>query len=203
MGAFSDLINSALGNTTEGYDEAVKRRQQTGRLTTGGTGYSDKQTRALKFAQDVARGWSAQALGDTMANGTPQAAAAVNAAKVAQSGVEGNSNYNALNSLDAAQRRSEGLQVDEENKIRAEQYENAANLMEGVAGSIQQGVQLGSSGTEAAQASGERWDKTKQTIKDAWSNHKARKSAKNTAKLNEQLSTGVNGQLNPGGYTAM
>lgn len=203
MGAFSDLINSALGNTTEGYDEAVKRRQQTGRLTTGGTGYSDKQTRALRFAQDVARGWSAQALGDTMANGTPQAAAAVNAAKAAQSGVEGNSNYNALNSLDAAQRRSEGLQVDEENKMRAEKYENAMGALEGTVGAIQQGVQLGTSGTEAAKASGERWDKTTQGIKDAWANHQARKSAKNTAKLNEQLSTGVNGQLNPDGYTAM
>lgn len=198
MGAFSDLINSALGNTTEGYDEAVKRRQQTGRLTTGGTGYSDKQTRALRFAQDVARGWSAQALGDTMANGTPQAAAAVNAAKAAQSGVEGNSNYNALNSLDAAQRRSEGLQVDEENKMRAEKYENAMGALEGTVGAIQQGVQLGTNGT-----SGERWNKTTQSIKDAWANHQARKSAKNTAKLNELLSTGVNGQLNPGGYTAM
>jgi hypothetical protein len=206
MGAFSDLINSALGNTTEGYDEAVKRRQQTGRLTTGGTGYSDKQTRALRFAQDVARGWSAQALGDTMANGTPQAAAAVNAAKAAQSGVEGNSNYNALNSLDAAQRRSEGLQVDEENKMRAEKYENAMGALEGTVGAIQQGVQLGTSGTKAAKAakaSGERWNKTTQGIKDAWANHQARKSAKNTAKLNQQLSTGVNGQLNPDGYTAM
>ena len=198
MGAFSDLINSALGNTTEGYDEAVKRRQQTGRLTTGGTGYSDKQTRALRFAQDVARGWSAQALGDTMANGTPQAAAAVNAAKAAGSGVEGNSNYNALNSLDAAQRRSEGLQVDEENKMRAEKYENAMGALEGTVGAIQQGVQLGTNGT-----SGERWNKTTQSIKDAWANHQARKSAKNTAKLNQLLSTGVNGQLNPGGYTAM
>lgn len=203
MGAFSDLINSALGNTTEGYDEAVKRRQQTGRLTTGGTGYSDKQTRALRFAQDVARGWSAQALGDTMANGTPQAASAVNAAKAAQSGVEGNSNYNALNSLDAAQRRSEGLQVDEENKMRAEKYENAMGALEGTVGAIQQGVQLGALSDEAAKASGERWNKTTQSINDAWANHQARKSAKNTAKLNQQLSTGVNGQLNPGVYTAM
>jgi hypothetical protein len=199
MGAFSDLINSALGNTTEGYDEAVKRRQQTGRLTTGGTGYSDKQTRALQFAQDVARGWSAQALGETMANGTPQAAAAVNAAKTAQSGVEGNSNYNSLDSLDAAKRRSEGLQVDEENKMRAEKYENTMGALEGTAGAIQQGVQLGTSGTGAAKASGAQWDKTTQGIKDAWANHQARK----TAKLNQQLSTGVNGQLNPGGYTAM
>lgn len=203
MGAFSDLINSALGNTTEGYDEAVKRRQQTGRLTTGGTGYSDKQTRALRFAQDVARGWSAQALGDTMANGTPQAAAAVNAAKAAQSGVEGNSNYNALNSLDAAQRRSEGLQVDEENKMRAEKYENAMGALEGTVGAIQQGVQLGAIEKEAAKASGEKWNKTIQGIRDGWANHQAKKSAKNTAKLNELLSTGVNGQLNPGGYTAM
>lgn len=203
MGAFSDLINSALGNTTEGYDEAVKRRQQTGRLTTGGTGYSDKQTRALRFAQDVARGWSAQALGDTMANGTPQAAAAVNAAKAAQSGVEGNSNYNALNSLDAAQRRSEGLQVDEENKMRAEKYENAMGALEGTVGAIQQGVQLGAIEKEAAKASGEKWNKTIQGIRDGWANHQAKKSAKNTAKLNELLSTGVNGQLNPDGYTAM
>lgn len=154
MGAFSNIVNSLLGEPTEGYREAVKRRQETGRLTTGGTGYSDKQTRALQFAQDVARGWSAQALGETMANGTPQTAQAVNAAKTAQSGVEGNSNYNALNSLDTAQRRSEGLLVDEENKKRAEQYENAMGALEGVAGAVQQGAQLRMGGTEAAKASG-------------------------------------------------
>jgi hypothetical protein len=206
MGAFSDLINSALGNTTEGYDEAVRRRQQTGRLTTGGTGYSDKQTRALRFAQDVARGWSAQALGDTMANGTPQAAAAVNAAKAAQSGVEGNSNYNALNSLDAAQRRSEGLQVDEENKMRAEKYENAMGALEGMAGAIQQGVQMGMGGTEAAKTSGAQWNKTTQGIKDAWANHQAKKQAKKQAAFNMQMESdeGIErGGWNPGGYTAM
>lgn len=205
MGAFSNIVNSLLGEATEGYKTALKQRQETGRLTTGGTGYSDKQTRALQFAQDTARGWSAQALGDTMANGTPQTAQAVNAAKTAQSGVEGNSNYAALDSLDAAKRRSEGLQVDEENKKRAEKYENAMGALEGTVGAIQQGVQIGMGlgGTEAAKASGEQWDKTTQSINDAWANHQARKSAKNTAKLNQQLSTGVNGQLNPGGYTAM
>lgn len=124
MGAFSNIVNSILGEPTEGYREALKQRQQTGRMTTGGTGYSDKQTRALQFAQDVARGWSAQAIGDSMANRTPSTAQAVNAAKTAQSGVEGNSNYAALDSIDAAKRRSEGLLVDEENKKRADDYWN-------------------------------------------------------------------------------
>lgn len=137
MGAFSNIVNSILGEETEGYREALKQRQETGRMTTGGTGYSDKQTRALQFAQDVARGWSAQAIGDSMANGTPQTAQAVNAAKTAQSGVEGNSNYNALDSLDAAKRRSEGLLVDEENKKRADDYWNNMAGVEAMVGGFQ------------------------------------------------------------------
>jgi hypothetical protein len=141
MGAFKDIVNSILGEETEGYRDAVKQRQETGRLTTGGTGYSDKQTRALQFAQDVARGWSAQALGETMANGTPQTAQAVNAAKTAQSGVEGNSNYNALDSLDAAKRRSEGLLVDEENKKRADEYWNKMARYETLANGVSDAIQ--------------------------------------------------------------
>lgn len=143
MGAFRDLIDSALGERTAGYKQALKQRQTTGRLTTGGTGYSDKQTRALQFAQDVARGFSAKALGDAMANGTPKAATAANVANVASNAVASNSNYATLDSLDKAQRRSEGLRVDEENKRRAEQYENFANALEGIAGSVQQGIQQG------------------------------------------------------------
>lgn len=143
MGAFSNIVNSILGEPTEGYKEALKQRQETGRLTTGGTGYSDKQTRALQFAQDVARGWSAQALGDSMANGTPQTAQAVNLAKTAQSGVEGNSNYNALDSLDAAKRRSEGLLVDEENKKRADEYWNNMAGVEQIANSATDALRIG------------------------------------------------------------
>lgn len=140
MGAFRDLIDSWVGERTAGYNKALKQRQTTGRLTTGGTGYSDKQTRALQFAQDVARGFSAKALGDAMANGTPKAAAAANAANVASNAVASNSNYAALDSLDKAQRRSEGLRVDEENKKRAEQYENFANALEGIAGGFDDGI---------------------------------------------------------------
>lgn len=141
MGAFSNIVNSILGEETEGYRDAVKQRQETGRLTTGGTGYSDKQTRALQFAQDVARGWSAQALGETMANGTPQTAQAVNAAKTAQSGVEGNSNYNSLDSLDAAKRRAEGLIVNEENKKRADDYWNNMEGVEQMANGVSDAIQ--------------------------------------------------------------
>lgn len=196
MGMFSDLINSALGNSSDEYKEAVARRQQTGRLTTGGTGYSDRQTRALQFAQDVARGWSAQSLGEAMGRGQVGGALGVNAAMTAMNAVTGNNNYDSLNSLDEAQKRSEGLQVAEANEKQKEQYDNAANLMEGVAGGIQQGVQLGMGGTEASKASGKQWDKTKQGIKDAWSNYQARKSAKqpkedlafnSTAKFNQYL----------------
>lgn len=140
MGAFRDLIDSSLGERTAGYKEALKKRQTTGRLTTGGTGYSDKQTRALQFAQDVARGFSAKALGDAMANGTPKAATAANVANVASNAVASNSNYATLDSLDKAQRRSEGLRVDEENKRREEQYENFANTLEGIAGGVQKGI---------------------------------------------------------------
>ena len=143
MGAFSNIVNSILGEETEGYREALKQRQETGRMTTGGTGYSNKQTRALQFAQDVARGWSAQALGETMANGTPQTAAAVNAAKTAQSGVEGNSNYNALDSLDAAKRRSEGLLVDEENKKRADDYWNNMAGVEQIVNTASDALRIG------------------------------------------------------------
>lgn len=124
MGAFSNIVNSILGEETEGYRKAVKQRQETGRLTTGGTGYSDKQTRALQFAQDVARGWSAQALGDSMANRTPSTAQAVKAAQAATQGIENGNNYTALDSLDATKRRSEGLLVNEENKKRTDDYWN-------------------------------------------------------------------------------
>lgn len=143
MGAFSNIVNSILGEPTEGYREALKQRQQTGRMTTGGTGYSDKQTRALQFAQDVARGWSAQAIGDSMANRTPSTAQAVNAAKTAQSGVEGNSNYAALDSIDAAKRRSEGLLVDEENKKRADDYWNNMAGVEAMVGGAQDALRVG------------------------------------------------------------
>ena len=124
MGAFSNIVNSLLGEATEGYKEAVKQRQETSRMTTGGTGYSDKQTRALQFAQDVARGWSAQAIGDSMANRTPSTAQAVKAAEAATQGIENGNNYTALDSLDKAKRRSEGLLVNEENKKRADDYWN-------------------------------------------------------------------------------
>lgn len=143
MGAFRDLIDSSLGERTAGYNRALKQRQTTGRLTTGATGYSDKQTRALQFAQDVARGFTAKTLGDAMANGTPKAATAANVANVASNAVASNSNYAALDSLDKAQRRSEGLRVDEENKRRAEQYENFAGALEGIASGVQQGVRQG------------------------------------------------------------
>lgn len=124
MGAFSNIVNSVLGNATEGYKDAVAQRQKTGRMTTGGTGYSDKQTKALQFAQDVARGWSAQALGDSMANRTPSTAQAVKAAQASVKGLESGNNYTALDSLDKAKRRSEGLLVNEENKKRADDYWN-------------------------------------------------------------------------------
>lgn len=141
MGAFSNIVNSMLGNATEGYKEAVKQRQQTGRLTTGGTGYSDKQTRALQFAQDVARGWSAQALGDSMANRTPSTAQAVKAAQAATQGIENGNNYTALDSLDKAKRRAEGLLVNEENKKRADDYWNNMAGVEQMANGVGDAVQ--------------------------------------------------------------
>ena len=137
MGAFSNIVNSILGEETAGYREAVKQRQETGRLTTGGTGYSDKQTRALRFAQDVARGWSAQALGDSMANRTPSTAQAVKAAQSATQGIENGNNYTALDSLDKAKRRSEGLLVNEENKKRADDYWNNMAGVEAMVGGFQ------------------------------------------------------------------
>jgi hypothetical protein len=141
MGAFSNIVNSMLGNATEGYKEAVKQRQQTGRMTTGGTGYSNKQTRALQFAQDVARGWSAQALGDSMTNRTPSTAQAVKAAQAATQGIENGNNYTALDSLDKAKRRSEGLLVNEENKKRADEYWNNMAGVEQIANGISNAVQ--------------------------------------------------------------
>jgi hypothetical protein len=141
MGAFSNIVNSMLGNATEGYKEAVKQRQQTGRMTTGGTGYSNKQTRALQFAQDVARGWSAQALGDSMANRTPSTAQAVKAAQAATQGIENGNNYTALDSLDKAKRRAEGLMVNEENKKRADEYWNNMAGVEQIANGISNAVQ--------------------------------------------------------------
>lgn len=143
MGAFSNIVDSILGEETEGYREAVKQRQETGRMTTGGTGYSDKQTRALQFAQDVARGWSAQALGDSMANRTPSTAQAVKAAQAATQGVEENSNYNALDSLDAAKRRAEGLMVNEENKKRADDYWNNMAGVEQMANTATDALRMG------------------------------------------------------------
>lgn len=141
MGAFSNIVNSMLGNATEGYKEAVKQRQQTGRMTTGGTGYSNKQTRALQFAQDVARGWSAQALGDSMTNRTPSTAQAVKAAQAATQGVEQNNNYAALDSLDKAKRRAESLIVNEENKKRADEYNNTMAGVEQIANGVSNAVQ--------------------------------------------------------------
>lgn len=143
MGAFSNIVNSILGEATDGYKEAVKQRQETGRMTTGGTGYSDKQTRALQFAQDVARGWSAQALGDSMANRTPSTAQAVKAAQAATQGIENGNNYTALDSLDAAKRRSEGLLVDEENKKRADDYWNNMAGVEQIANSASDALRVG------------------------------------------------------------
>ena len=143
MGAFSNIVNSILGEETAGYREAVKQRQETGRLTTGGTGYSDKQTRALRFAQDVARGWSAQALGDSMANRTPSTAQAVKAAQSATQGLESGNNYTALDSLDKAKRRSEGLLVDEENKKRADAYWNNMAGVEQIANSATDALRIG------------------------------------------------------------
>lgn len=141
MGAFSNIVNSMLGNATEGYKEAVKQRQQTGRMTTGGTGYSDKQTRALQFAQDVARGWSAQAIGDSMANRTPSTAQAVKAAQAATQGIENGNNYTALDSLDKAKRRAEGLIVNEENKKRADEYWNNMAGVEQMANGVSDAIQ--------------------------------------------------------------
>lgn len=143
MGAFKNIVNSILGEATEGYKDAVKQRQETGRLTTGGTGYSDKQTRALQFAQDVARGWSAQAIGDSMANRTPSTAQAVKAAQAATQGIENGNNYTALDSLDATKRRSEGLLVDEENKKRADDYWNNMAGVEAMVGGAQDALRVG------------------------------------------------------------
>lgn len=141
MGAFKNIVNSILGEATEGYKDAVKQRQETGRMTTGGTGYSDKQTRALQFAQDVARGWSAQALGDSMANRTPSTAQAVKAAQAATQGIENGNNYTALDSLDKAKRRAEGLIVNEENKKRAVDYWNNMAGVEQMANGVGDSIQ--------------------------------------------------------------
>lgn len=133
MGAFKNIVDTILGEATGEYKEAVAQRQKTGRLTTGGTGYSDKQTRALQFAQDVARGWSASAIGDSMANRTPATAQAVKAAQASVQGLEAGNNYTALDSLDKAKRRSEGLLVNEANKRRADEYNNTMAGVEQIA----------------------------------------------------------------------
>ena len=137
MGVLADIFSKSPE-----YKEAVAKRQLTGRLTTGGTGYSDRQTRGLQFAQDVARGWTAQAIGDSMTGNQNAATTAIQAAKTAQAGVAQNNAYDTLNSLDEAQKRSEGLQVAEANEQEKQRADNALGIAEGLANTAQQGFQL-------------------------------------------------------------
>lgn len=140
MASFREILG--LSKSKE-YEDAVARRQETGRLTTGGTGYSDRQTRGLQFAQDVARGWTAQALGESMGQGQGTGARAVNAALAAQNATVKNNQYDALNSLDEAKKRSEGLLVSEANEKEKEKSDNTLGLVEGIGDAAITGVQYG------------------------------------------------------------
>lgn len=145
MSTISELFG--LSKSKE-YEDAVARRQQTGRMTTGGTGYSDKQTRGLQFAQDVARGWTSQALGESMGQGQGVGTRAVNAALAAQNATNKNNQYDALNSLDEAQKRSEGLLVSEANEQEKAKSDNTLGLVEGIGNAAITGVQYGMMGKQ-------------------------------------------------------
>ena len=138
---------------SQDYEDAVARRQETGRLTTGGTGYSDRQTRGLQFAQDVARGWSAQALGDSMGYGQNLGSRVNNAVKTVESGVMNNNTYDALNGLDEAKKRAEGLQVSEANEQEKAKSDNFYNTLQtgiNAAGTIAQGYGMAKAGAPNA-----------------------------------------------------
>lgn len=152
MSTISELFG--LSKSKE-YEDAVARRQQTGRMTTGGTGYSDKQTRGLQFAQDVARGWTAQALGESMGQGQGLGTRAVNASLSAQNATNQNNQYEALNSLDEAKRRAEGLQVAEANeqeKEKSDRFYDALQTGINTAGTLINGVSMARGGTAGAEA---------------------------------------------------
>lgn len=147
MASFREILG--LSKSKE-YEDAVARRQETGRLTTGGTGYSDRQTRGLQFAQDVARGWTAQALGESMGQGQGTGARAVNAALAAQNATVKNNQYEALNSLDEAKKRAEGLQVAEANeqeKEKSDRFYDALQTGINTASTLVQGASMGGAAT--------------------------------------------------------
>ena len=146
MASFREILG--LSKSKE-YEDAVARRQETGRLTTGGTGYSDRQTRGLQFAQDVARGWTARALGESMGQGQGTGTRAVNAALAAQNATNQNNQYAALNSLDEAKKRAEGLQVSEANEQEKAKSDNFYNTLQtgiNTAGTLVQGVAMAKNG---------------------------------------------------------
>lgn len=172
MGAFKDLMDSMLGNATDDYNEALQRRIEAGRNTTGQTGYNNRTSRALKFAQDVARGYAADTLGSA-SFGQPVNARASQAATTTSSAVQNSDNYSALNAMDEAERRSKSLQVDEENKRRANEYNNTMAGLEQIVSGIQGGFQTGVSGTPAAEQSKAQWDKTKALAQKGWNNVKS------------------------------
>ena len=127
MASFREILG--LSRSKE-YEDAVARRQESGRQLTGGTGYSDRQTRGLQFASDVARGWTAQALGDSMTGNQGSNTAAINAAITAQNATNQNNQYENLKGLDEARLRSEGLQVSEANEQEKAKSDNFYNTLQ-------------------------------------------------------------------------